>query len=104
MSTITIRRSHSLAKKQAVEVANQVAAELASEYGIVTTWSGNTAYVKGTGLTGELRLAPKCIEIDIELGFILTMFRSKIAAGIETEFDRLLGSKATKAKKTTKAK
>lgn len=98
MSTITIRRSHGLAKKQALKVANQVAAELASEYGIVTTWSGDTAQVKGTGLTGELRLVPKRFELDLDLGFMLTIFRDKIAAGIESEFDRRLGIKEKKTK------
>lgn len=102
MSSISIRRPHTLTQKQAVEVANQVAEELAGEYGIETMWAGKTAHVSGSGLSGELRLAPKCFELDLKLGFVLAIFADKIAAGIEAEFDRLLGAKAPKTGKTKK--
>ncbi len=98
MSSISIRRTHNLTQKQAVEVANQVAEELTNEYGIETTWSGKTAHVRGTGLSGELRLVPKCFELDLKLGFVLTMFADKITAGIEAEFDKLLEAPAKPAK------
>jgi putative polyhydroxyalkanoate system protein len=96
MSSISIRRSHDLTHKQAVDVANRVSAELANEYGIETSWSGKSIQVSGTGLSGELKLAPKRFELDIKLGFMLAMFRDKIAAGIEAEFDRLLAVKSRK--------
>jgi putative polyhydroxyalkanoate system protein len=90
MSSISIRRPHSLSHQQAVDVANQVAVELAGKYGIQTSWSGKSLLVKGSGLSGELKLAPKQLELDIKLGMVLSMFRDKIAAGIEAEFDKLL--------------
>ena len=57
MSTISIRRPHSLTPKQAAEVADRVAEDLAAEYGIQTEWSGKSASVSGKGLKGELRRA-----------------------------------------------
>lgn len=99
MSTIFIRRPHSLTPKQAAEVADRVAEDLAAEYGIQTEWSGKSASVSGKGLKGELRLAPKQFELDLELGFLLSMFAEKIRDGIEAEFDRLLEPKPAKAKK-----
>ncbi len=96
MSLISIRRSHNLTHKQAVEVANRVAEELANEYGIETSWSGKSIHVSGTGLSGALKLAPKQFELDIKLGFMLSMFHDKIAAGIEAEFDKLLRTKSKK--------
>ena len=98
MSSISIRRSHNLTHKQAVAVANQVSEELANEYGIETSWSGKSIQVRGTGLSGELKLAPKQFELDITLGFMLSMFHDKIAAGIEAEFDKLLRTKSKKKK------
>jgi putative polyhydroxyalkanoate system protein len=90
MSSISIRRPHSLDHKQAVEVANRVSEELAGKYAIKTFWSGTSMHVKGSGLSGVLKLAPEQFELDIKLGLVLTMFRDKIAAGIEGEFDKLL--------------
>ena len=98
MSKISIRRTHQLTHKQAVEVANQVAAELAEEYGITSSWEGNTAHVKGNGVTGSLHLAPKAIEIDVILGFMLSIFQQKIQEGIEGKLEKLIGVEARKPK------
>jgi putative polyhydroxyalkanoate system protein len=99
MSTISIRRSHHLTPKQAIEVAKKVAADLAKEYAITSTWAGSdTVHVQGTGLTGKLHLAPNVFELDIKLGFMLAMFRDKIRDGVEAKFDKLLVDKATKKK------
>ena len=77
-------------------MANLVSERLAEEYGIETTWAGKSLQISGTGLSGDLKLEPKRFELDIKLGFILAMFRDKIAAGIEKEFDSLLGVKSKK--------
>ena len=96
-SSISIRRKHALTQKQAVDVAKKIAAELAQEYGISSTWSGaDTVNVQGTGLTGKLHLAPKVFELDLKLGFMLSMFSDKIRAGVEEKLDHLLASKAGK--------
>ena len=98
MSDISIRRSHQLNHKQAVEVVNQVAKELTDEYGITATWDGDSVHVKGSGLTGQLHLAPKMLEIDVKLGFMLSIFEQKIHDGIEAKLDKLLSAKAKKSK------
>jgi len=90
MSAISIRRPHDLDHQQAVEVANRVSGELADKYGIKTSWSGTSMHVKGAGASGVLKLAPKQFELEVKLGLVLAMFRDKIAAGIEAEFDKLL--------------
>ena len=98
MANISIHRTHQLSHKQAVEVANQVAKELASEYGIVAKWDGDTIHVKGTGLTGTLKLAPKLMKLDATLGFMLSMFQQKIHDGIEKKLDSLLIAGTKKSK------
>jgi hypothetical protein len=47
-------------------------------------------HVKGAGASGVLKLAPKQFELEVKLGLVLAIFRDKIAAGIEAEFDKLL--------------
>lgn len=96
MSSISIRRPHSLDHNEAVVVANRVSEELADKYRIKTSWSGTSMHVKGSGLSGVLKLAPKQFELDIKLGLVLAMFRDRIAAGIEAEFDKLLRVKSKK--------
>jgi len=96
MSTISIRRAHGLTAKQAMSVARKIAAQLQDEYGIKTTWNGESARIKGAGIDGELRLAPRQLALDLELGFMLLMFRDKITAGIEAKFDEVLPVKPRK--------
>lgn len=96
MGSISIRRPHNFDHKQAVEVANHVSKELANKYGIETSWSGASMNVKGSGLSGVLKLAPKQFELDLKLGMVLSMFREKIASGIEAEFDKLLRPESKK--------
>ena len=96
MANISIRRSHQLSHKQAVDVANQVAKELTKEYGIVAKWDGDVVHVKGTGLTGTLELAPKLMKLEVTLGFMLSMFQQKIQDGIEAKLDHLLAAKKLK--------
>ena len=95
MSNISIRRKHQLTPAQAVDVAKKVAAELAREYGISSTWiDTDTVTVEGTGLTGRLHLAPKTFELDLKLGFMLSMISDKIRNGVEEKLDKLLAKKS----------
>ena len=98
MAKISIRRAHQLTQKQARDVADKVAAELAREFGIAASWNGDTADVKGTGVTGTLTLKPKAIELDIVLGFMLSVFEGKIRDGVEEKLDKLLGAAAKKSR------
>ena len=96
MAKISIRRPHQLTHKQAVDVANRVAKDLAHEYGISAKWDGDIVHVKGTGLTGTLELAPKLMKLDVTLGFMLSVFQQKIQHGVEAKLDHLLDVKAKK--------
>ncbi|HME86181.1 MAG TPA: polyhydroxyalkanoic acid system family protein [Roseiarcus sp.] len=103
MSKISISRTHSLTRARAVKMANRVAEEVAAEYGIVTTWNGYVAYLRGADLSGRLTLAPKQFHLELELGFFAVLFRDQIASGIEGELDRLLLAEAQTATKTDRS-
>ena len=96
MSSISIRRPHNLTHAQAVGIAERISDRLSKEYGIGTEWAGKSLMVKGKGLSGELQVAPKEFKLQLTLGFVLSMFRDKIAAGIEAEFDKSLRTKPKK--------
>ena len=99
MSKISIRRAHGLNHAQALAVAKKVTAELRARYGIDSNWSGDCAEISGSGISGELTVAPKRFDIDLKLGLLLMMFRDKIEAGIETKLDELLMAKSGKPRK-----
>jgi putative polyhydroxyalkanoate system protein len=98
MSTISIRRQHSLSKDKAVDVADSVAKQLGEEYGMRSKWKGDTLHFERSGVNGTLRLAPKEMLIDVKLGMLLFALRDTIATQIEKKLDTLLSPAA----KTTK--
>jgi putative polyhydroxyalkanoate system protein len=102
MSTISIRRPHSLTPQKAQGVANSMAAELEREYGVRSTWKGNTLHFERSGVNGTLRLAPRELLLDVKLGLMLFALRDSIAAQIERKLDQLLPAKPAQTGKTAK--
>ena len=94
MSRISISRAHDLTRTRAVKVANRVAQEVAPEYGVVVTWNGDVAHLRGPGVSGSLKLAPNHLHFELELGLVATLFRDQIATAIEAELDTLLEGEA----------
>ena len=99
MSSISIRRAHSLPQARARHVADTVAAQLEQEYGIQARWQGDTLHFERTGVSGTLRIAAKELMIDVRLGFLLLAFRDAIAQAIERALDQHL---ATEGKRSLK--
>jgi putative polyhydroxyalkanoate system protein len=104
MSRISIRRTHRLNHDRALAVAKKVTAELGVSYGIVSAWNGNSARIRGSGITGELIVEPKRFDIDLKLGLLMMMFRDKIEAGIEAKLDELLTAKSKQSGKPASKK
>jgi putative polyhydroxyalkanoate system protein len=92
LSSICIRRAHTLSPLQARSVADTVAAQLERDYAIESSWTGNTLQFERAGVSGTLHLAPKELVLDVRLGFLLMAFRDDIAAAIERDLDRHLGA------------
>jgi putative polyhydroxyalkanoate system protein len=92
LSSISIRRAHTLSPSQARSVADTVAAQLERDYGIEAHWQGDTLHFERTGVSGTLHLAAKELVLDVRLGFLLMAFRDSIAAAIERNLDQHLGT------------
>jgi putative polyhydroxyalkanoate system protein len=95
LSSISIRRAHSLPQPEARRVAESVAAELERAYGIQARWDGDTLHFERTGVSGTLHLGSKEILLEARLGFLLMAFRDSIAQAIERDLDRHLGAAPT---------
>ena len=90
MSQILIRRRHSLTRAQARRVANAVAEELAANYGVQASWTGDTLHFKRTGLSGTLRLGSAEFTLDVSLGIVLAAFRDRISEAIRSRLELML--------------
>jgi putative polyhydroxyalkanoate system protein len=102
VSRITIRRAHSLPPQKALGIAKSVAADMEREYGVRSSWNGDTMQFNGSGVRGTLKLAAEEMVLDVQLGIMLFAFRDSIAARIERKFDQMLASQPAKPPKAAK--
>lgn len=89
MADIEIRKSFTMPIAKARKAAQTIAEDLSSQYSIAYTWNGDVLTFHKSGLKGELRLAPKKIEIDISLGLVMRMFKEPMRAEIEKNIDTI---------------
>jgi len=97
LGRISLRRTHSLSRNQAVAAANSVAAQLKGEYGIQSRWDGDTLYFERANAHGTLRLVPKEVQVEVHLGFLLSMFESSIRDEIDRNLQKHLTAKPARS-------
>jgi len=87
---IALRRGHQLSLDQVTRVANTIASELQTKYGIESQWQGSALHFTGHGLSGTLSLSPGLLSLDVKLGLLMAPFRHSISAAIERKLDKEL--------------
>jgi len=85
-----IRRSHNLGLEEARNRADRIAADLQEQFSLRSTWQGDALHVKGNGVSGQLRVDERDIELDVSLGFALKLMEGPIRSVIEKTIDEEL--------------
>jgi putative polyhydroxyalkanoate system protein len=104
VSKITIRRSHALSPQKAMTLAKSLAADIEQDYGVRSSWRGDTLHFEGSGARGTLHVAADELVLEVQLGLMLFALRNSIAAQIERKFDEVLSAgSAQRSKRGTDA-
>jgi putative polyhydroxyalkanoate system protein len=91
MSEIKIERTHNLGKTEAEKRVKQLEPKLKDKYGVELSWkSDGEAQVKGTGLSGVLRVDDVNVAVDLKLGLLLRPMAGKIRGALEHQIDKAL--------------
>ena len=85
-----IRRSHKLGLEEARKRADLIAADLQQQFSLRSKWQGDALQVRGNGVTGQLKVDERNIELDVRLGFALKLMEGPIRSAIETMIDEEL--------------
>ncbi len=88
MADIEVQREHALGLKKAKAAAQKVADEMAESFDMESEWEGNTLNFSRSGVTGQLVVTKNSVEMTAKLGFLLSAFKPKIEAQIESNFDK----------------
>lgn len=89
MAHIDISRSHTLGLDGARQAAEAVAARLVNEFGVRSSWAGDTLRVEGRGVKGALEALPTVVRVTASLGLAARPFRRALRREIERELDRV---------------
>ncbi len=88
MSKIRIQRAHGLGTvSEAMAFVAPIEEKLKEKYGVTLSWSGQSASIKGTGLSGEFSVDDTNISVEVKLGFLLKPMARKIEEGIANALD-----------------
>jgi putative polyhydroxyalkanoate system protein len=92
MSEIRIERPHALGLTEASRRVRDLEPKLKDRYGIKLDWSGDTANVKGSGVSGTIAVAEGKVDVQLKLGLLLRPMAGKIREAIDQQIEKALTS------------
>ena len=91
MAKIEIEREHGLGSVDAArEKVDPLESKLNEKFGVTFDWTGNTAEIKGKGVSGQFVLDDERVTIRLKLGMLVTPFAAKIEESIRKTLERSL--------------
>jgi putative polyhydroxyalkanoate system protein len=90
MAVIDVHRAHTLDKEHAREAAETLARDLASKFELNYLWEGDHLKFKRKGVKGHLNITGDDLNVHLELGLLLSPFKSRIEQEIHSQLDQIL--------------
>ncbi len=97
MPDITLVENHTLSQEEARAVAQKVADQMAADYEMTYAWEGEVLAFRRSGFSGTLALTEGQVQLDIDLGFMLKGFKTKIEQQVGANMRKLFGGDAAQA-------
>jgi putative polyhydroxyalkanoate system protein len=69
MADVHVIEPHTLPPSEAIARVKSFE-EMLSKYGVKAVWSGTTAELKGTGVSGSINVTSTAVDITVKLGFL----------------------------------
>lgn len=91
MPSIQISRRHTRSMKDARVAIEHVAEKLTQKFAVEYAWDGNTLHFERTGVNGNIALGRGKVDVNVQLGFLLSALRGPIEAEIHRYIERELG-------------
>ena len=90
MPKISISRNHSLSPAVLKQRIVDLGEKLQAKYQAKTSWEGEkTMNVKGPGVEGKLSISDTKVDVNLDLGFLLSPMKGKIEEALTKELDRV---------------
>jgi len=89
MADINIVQDHRLAPEQARAAAQQVADKLAEQFELACRWEGDVLRFERSGVNGALTLHPHQAQLQIALGFPISLMAGQVEAKVSEKMRKL---------------
>jgi len=89
MADINIVQEHHLAPEQARAAAQKMADKLAEQFELECRWDGDVLRFERSGVNGALTLRPNQAQLQIALGFPLSMMAGQVEAKVSEKMRKL---------------
>lgn len=95
MSTIDIRRSHTLAYDDARKRAEDLAKSMQSRFDLEWRWDGDSIVFDAPrgaakGTKGSVQVSPNDVRVQIDLPFLLRMMKGTVESKVQEKLTQLL--------------
>jgi putative polyhydroxyalkanoate system protein len=94
MSKIHMKYKHALGPQETRDRVEEIAKELKREYKIDYAWKGDRLLFRRSGAAGNLDLGDGFIELDINLGLVLSPLKGKIEQAIKQNIAAKMSGKS----------
>lgn len=90
--TILIERRHDRTPEDITSISEQIAGELAREYGLRWIWQEDKLHIQHSSAKGYLHAEEGKITISLQLGFAASFFSDAIESHINERLDRVFNA------------
>jgi len=90
MANIHIKRKHNLSRDKAKAIIEKLAEDLKGKLGAAYHWEGDSLRFQRSGASGFIQVKEDEVEVNVQLGMLLTPMRGVIESSINQGFDSAL--------------
>lgn len=89
MSSLCIKRQHTMAPDKLKSEVEALAEKLVDKFGGSYQWEGDKIrYAYSGGVKASVACTPKDVQVDVELGMMMSMLKGKIKSEVEGYLDK----------------
>ncbi len=87
MAGFRITKPYTMTEEEVREAAEGLARELEREHGVQSRWVGNTVYISGAGVDGQMCYDHGTIDVSVKLGLLASIFEGMLRNEVNRYLD-----------------